>query len=405
MKKILLIVTVFSLFTPLFIVQAAESVSLAQKLSGKILLQVESYGRAWYVAPDSLRRYYLQNGDAAYQIMRTLSLGITNADLAKIPIVQGEMADSKLVRRLQGKILLQVEEHGEAWYLDPADGLRYYLKDGQAAYELMRQHSLGITTANLGKIPVNDEQVVPDTAFSDVAAVGYDGQNIFGGKNDQVILPLASLTKLMTALVFLDTNPDWQQVITITAEQINYPKNYVGDDNTSEVDLQAGDQVKVIDLWVAMLVASSNQAAAILAQSTGYAWPEYVSLMNRQAANLNLSKTKFFDVAGLDAHNVSTADEFVRLAHQAFAQEKILWGAQQNDYSFTVTDASSQSRTVKVINRNYSLLTFQPDATKTGFLVEAQRNVALLKKGRVIVVLHARSIVERNTLIESLLQK
>ena len=57
-----------------------------------------------------------------------------------------------LTEKLKGKILLQVESRGEAWYLNPADGRRYYMKDGESAYEIMRFLSLGITNENLEKI-------------------------------------------------------------------------------------------------------------------------------------------------------------------------------------------------------------------------------------------------------------
>ena len=53
-------------------------------LKGKILLQVESRGEAWYIYPDDGKRYYMTDGDAAYQIMKFLSLGISNIDLEKI---------------------------------------------------------------------------------------------------------------------------------------------------------------------------------------------------------------------------------------------------------------------------------------------------------------------------------
>src|SRR3990167_1963199 len=119
--------------------------SLADDLAGKILLQVESYGRAWYVHPVEKTRYYLQNGAMAYQIMRQESLGITDTDLSKIRTAYGQPYDRKLTERLKGYILLQVEENGEAWYVNPSDGLRYYLRDGEAAYEIMRELSLGIS--------------------------------------------------------------------------------------------------------------------------------------------------------------------------------------------------------------------------------------------------------------------
>ena len=60
--------------------------SLASRIKGRIVLQVESRGEAWYIHPVDGKRYYLANGDAAYQIMRFLSLGITNDDLRKITV-------------------------------------------------------------------------------------------------------------------------------------------------------------------------------------------------------------------------------------------------------------------------------------------------------------------------------
>src|SRR3989344_4598348 len=101
--------------------------SLADRLSGRILLQVESYGRAWYVHPVDGTRYYLKDGATAYEIMRTLGLGISNADPEKIPTATGQAKDVRLLSRVAGRILLQVEERGEAWYVRPENGIRYYL--------------------------------------------------------------------------------------------------------------------------------------------------------------------------------------------------------------------------------------------------------------------------------------
>ena len=69
----------------------------------------------------------------------------------------GKLAyDSKLISRLKGRIVLQVENRGQAWYINPADGQRYYMKDGAAAYQIMRFLSLGITNENIGKIDIGD---------------------------------------------------------------------------------------------------------------------------------------------------------------------------------------------------------------------------------------------------------
>src|SRR3989338_9030170 len=129
------------------------------RLSGRILLQVESYGRAWYVYPKTLARYYLKNGDEAFALMRNLGLGISNADFFQIPTKIGEKSNPALVERVKGYIVLQVEDKGQAWYINPEDCLRYYLKNGDDAYTLMRSFSLGVKDTDLRKISMNGDQI------------------------------------------------------------------------------------------------------------------------------------------------------------------------------------------------------------------------------------------------------
>ncbi|MBN1779369.1 MAG: D-alanyl-D-alanine carboxypeptidase [Candidatus Buchananbacteria bacterium] len=399
-KKIFLLALIFGLL-PHFVL--AKEVDLTQALKGRILLQVESYGRAWYVDPVSLQRYYIRNGQVAYDLMKSMGLGITDSDLAKIPTKVGQKSDTKLVNRLKGRILLQVQQRGEAWYVNPVDGLRYYLANGEAAYKIMHDFALGISNDDLVKISMNNTQVVQDTCFDDVAYVVFDGTNFTHRYNADQILPLASLTKLMTALVLLDIKPDWNKKITISQDVIDYPKFYVGNDATSEVDLAVGDQLTFHDLWLAMLVSSSNQAAAALVESTGLSRQQFVSLMNKKAGELGLEKTIFYDVAGLDAANVTTAKEMAKIADQAFDQPDVISASETIDYSISAVDLLGQPKAIKVLDRNYSLLKFEPQASKTGYLVEARSNVALKKNGIIYVVLHANHLSERNAILEKLL--
>lgn len=132
------------------------------KVIGHILLQVQQHGEAWYVNPADGKRYYMKDGSVAYSMMRSFGLGITDTDLAKIPAVDNEqgMKDSASIcsnnstaSKLKGKILLQVNQHGEAWYVHPDKCRRIYMKDGGVAYQIMRFLSLGITNIDLAKIP------------------------------------------------------------------------------------------------------------------------------------------------------------------------------------------------------------------------------------------------------------
>ena len=388
----------------MFVHPALAQDSLAVELSGKILLQVESYGRAWYVDPVSYKRYYMKDGAEAYAIMRSLGLGISNNDLVGIPQREGEPRNAALVRRLSGRIVLQVEEHGEAWYINPDDGLRYYMKDGEAAYAMMRSFALGISNADLAKIAVTDSQVVPDTAYNDVAYARLDEGVLVTGHGSDTILPLASMTKLMTALVLLDQRPEWDRKVIISQEVLDYPKRYVGNDATSEVAMSAGDSVSVYDLWVVMLLSSSNQAAAALVDAQGFTVDEFATLMNAKAESLGLTKTHFYDIAGLDAHNVTTPYEMARIGKAAFDQPIIAEISVLPSYTMHAEDISGMPKAIAAVNRNYSLLQFHPEGVKTGYLVEAERNVVLKKGKRIIVVMHALSMQQRNAIIASLLE-
>lgn len=136
--------------------------AMINRMSGKILLQVEQHGEAWYLHPELEKRYYMKDGPTAYEMMRSFGLGITDIDLEKIPMVEtpDEMLDSSsvcsynsLARQVKGRILLQVEQHGEAWYIHPDTCRRIYMKDGAAAYSIMRYLSAGILDIDLKKIP------------------------------------------------------------------------------------------------------------------------------------------------------------------------------------------------------------------------------------------------------------
>lgn len=132
-------------------------------LLGKILLQVQQHGEAWYVRPVTGQRYYMKDGLVAYGIMRNFGLGITDKNLARIPSVAtvAELKASTSVcvsnasaKNQAGKILLQVQQHGEAWYVDATKCRRIYLKDGAAAYSVMRFLGLGIADTDLAKIKI-----------------------------------------------------------------------------------------------------------------------------------------------------------------------------------------------------------------------------------------------------------
>lgn len=137
-----------------FSVARSAAPDLPQVL-GRILLDVEANGEAWYVSPLDSRRHYLGRPEDALFVMKRLALGISKANLERIPISNeaGE-GDAVLRARLSGRILLSVEEQGEAWYVHPINLRRYRLGRPQEAFDVMRSLGLGITASNLASLPV-----------------------------------------------------------------------------------------------------------------------------------------------------------------------------------------------------------------------------------------------------------
>lgn len=147
---------------------------------------------------------------------------------------------------------------------------------------------------------------------------------LFAEKADEP-QPIASITKLMTALVFLDNNPGWENPYTITeADKIE----------GGRLNLFLGDEVTVKDLFYTSLVASDNGATIALVHASGLSEEEFLKKMNDKAAALGLKNTSFRDPIGLSDYNLSTAREVALLAQAAFQKPEISDATTKADYVF-----------------------------------------------------------------------
>ncbi|NCU43348.1 hypothetical protein EOL72_03315, partial [Candidatus Falkowbacteria bacterium] len=138
MKKLFLLIILSLSIIPL----SSQANSLGAKLSGRILLQVEQNGEAWYLNPEDQRRYFLGRPDDAFQVMRELGLGISEENFNSLPREGKSGGNLELAKKLAGRILLQTEKNGEAWYFDPLDLKAYYLGRPDDAFKIMREHGL-----------------------------------------------------------------------------------------------------------------------------------------------------------------------------------------------------------------------------------------------------------------------
>lgn len=129
-----------------------RSVSLENKLSGRIVLQVQSKGEAWWIDPVTKSRIFLGRPADAFKIMREHALGISNEDLERISRSDESSPSGAIARRLAGRIVLQTEENGEAWYINPVTLKRHFLGRPADAFNVMRGLGLGITDDNLSRV-------------------------------------------------------------------------------------------------------------------------------------------------------------------------------------------------------------------------------------------------------------
>ncbi len=134
----------------------AQSAPLAQRLAGRIVLQVQSRGEAWYIDPVTRERYLLGSATDAYSLMRTRGLGIRKSELDTY--LRGTFPT-----RLRGRILLDVERRGAAYYVDPLTLKATSLGRAEDAYTLMRRVGLGISNADLDRIPAARTSPPPPT--------------------------------------------------------------------------------------------------------------------------------------------------------------------------------------------------------------------------------------------------
>lgn len=188
------------------------------------------------------------------------------------------------------------------------------------------------------------------------AVLDIDSDTVLWQKNGDEQRSIASITKLMTMLVFLEHKPAWDTEITMEAS----------DEVSGAIpNILRGETVTVNDLFHAALIASDNNAVNALVRSTGLEKDDFVNLMNKKAVDLGLHKTVFADVTGLTDDNRSTAKEVLQFAKIALANFDIVQAAEKKVYNFT----DQNNKNHKIISTNKLLDSYlNIVAGKTGFI-------------------------------------
>lgn len=214
-------------------------------------------------------------------------------------------------------------------------------------------------------------------------------------KNADTPHSIASITKLMTAIIFLESDPDWDRVITIAPEDTPQPIQGV------RIAVYTGDTITVRDLFEAMLTGSANNAAYALARSTGLSREEFVARMNNRARGIGMTHTTFVEPSGLDSGNAASARDVAKLVQYASNRFGLSQATIRGTDTYTILNRG-ETRTIKNPIYLAGGLDDKPlFIGKTGYLDEARYTLGVkVRNGdgeqRVVVVLGSSSRTARN---------
>ena len=194
-----------------------------------------------------------------------------------------------------------------------------------------------------------------------------DGRTLYA-KNVDAVVPIASITKLMTAMVVLDAQLDLREGIAISDEDIDTLKH-------TGSRLRIGTELERDELLRLALMASENRAASALGRSYPGGIHAFVAAMNQKAMNLGMARTRFVDSSGLSSDNVSTAEDLAKMVTAAHRYPLI------QEYTTSTGHAVRTGNGRMLAFRNTNGLVkdtaWHIDVSKTGYISEAGRCVVM----------------------------
>lgn len=213
-----------------------------------------------------------------------------------------------------------------------------------------------------------------DTDINTYLVAEAETGKILAGKNVDIVRPLASFTKVMTAQTLLKKN------LSLTKSATFNTKEHKGIYGTFR--LVDGEKVKNADLLSTMLVSSNNTASRMIVDGIEKDESKFVKDMNAQAQLWGLSKTKFTEPSGADLGNISTAKEYLKIFMQSIQNKTLLNTLGQKEYSYEETldldNKPSHADTHSNLLTKRTDLPFTIVASKTGYLIESGSGLSML---------------------------
>jgi D-alanyl-D-alanine endopeptidase (penicillin-binding protein 7) len=186
---------------------------------------------------------------------------------------------------------------------------------------------------------------------------------VLAARNEKLAVPVASITKLVTALVVLDAGQSLQQTLTITADDVRGTEGQAS-------RIPVGAKLTRDDLLRLALMSSENRAAHALCRAYPQGKAACVKAMNRKAAALKMTTARFVEPTGLSSSNVASAVDLSRLVRAAAANQTISEYSTIPRHTVTINRRHVEFRNTNLLVENPG---WQVDVQKTGYIPEAGR--------------------------------
>lgn len=202
-----------------------------------------------------------------------------------------------------------------------------------------------------------------DLKSSVALVIDQDTREVLFRKNEQAVLPIASLTKLMTGLVVSEARLPMDEIIQITQDDVDTEKG-------SRSRLKVGTELSRGELMHLALMSSENRAANALGRSFPGGLSKFVSLMNEKARSLGMADTVYSEPTGLSSKNQSSAQDLARLVNIAYGDPTLRALSTSPRHEVAVGNRTLQFNNT---NRLVSNPEWEIGLQKTGYISEAGR--------------------------------
>ena len=252
--------------------------------------------------------------------------------------------------------------------------MAFNFKEPSAALRALTGLFLGFLALQAAAKPIGD----PKLKSSSVLIMDQSDSSVLYSRHSDVAMPIASITKLMTALVVLDAKQPLDEPLQITDADRNLPKGGFS-------RLAVGTTLSRGDLMHLALMSSENRAAHALGNNYPGGMPAMVAAMNAKAQALGMTSTHFVDPTGLSSQNVASPEDLSKLVIAAARNPSIREYSTDKRYAVKIRRRMVEFRNTDnlVANPTWNII-----VQKTGYIAEAGKCLVMsaVIEGRSVVI-------------------